>query len=33
MDTSPRILTAALEGYGLAYVPDDVANPLIAEGA
>jgi DNA-binding transcriptional LysR family regulator len=32
-NTSPQILTAALEGYGLAYVPDDVANPLIAEGA
>ncbi|MFL6675796.1 MAG: LysR family transcriptional regulator [Massilia sp.] len=32
-NTSPQILTAALEGYGLAYVPDGVANPLIAEGA
>jgi DNA-binding transcriptional LysR family regulator len=31
-NSSPQILTAALEGYGLAYLPNDVAQPLIAAG-
>jgi DNA-binding transcriptional LysR family regulator len=31
-NTSPQILTAAVQGYALAYVPEDVALPLIAEG-
>ena len=28
----PQILAAALDGYGLAYVPEDVCTELIAEG-
>jgi DNA-binding transcriptional LysR family regulator len=31
-NTSPQLLTAAVEGYGLAYVPEDQAEPYIAEG-
>lgn len=32
LNTSAEILTAALEGYGLAYVPQDVADQHIAAG-
>jgi DNA-binding transcriptional LysR family regulator len=32
-NTSPQIVTAALQGYCLTYVPSDVADPLIAEGS
>jgi DNA-binding transcriptional LysR family regulator len=32
LNTSPEIVTAALEGYGLAYIPQDVADPHIATG-
>ena len=32
LNTSPEIVTAALEGYGLAYVPQDVADRHIAAG-
>lgn len=32
LNTSAEILTAALEGYGLAYVPQDVADKHIAAG-
>jgi DNA-binding transcriptional LysR family regulator len=32
LNTSAEILTAALEGYGLAYVPQDVADQHIASG-
>jgi len=31
-NTSPQLLTAALEGYGLAYAPEDVVQKYIAEG-
>ena len=31
-NTSPEILKAALEGHGLAYVPQDVADQYIASG-
>jgi len=31
-NASPQILTAALQGYGLAYLPEDVVQPLIAAG-
>ncbi|MDB5746496.1 MAG: DNA-binding transcriptional regulator, LysR family [Massilia sp.] len=30
LNTSPEIVTAALEGYGLAYIPQDVADQHIA---
>lgn len=32
LNTSPEIVTAAMEGYGLAYVPQDVADRHIAAG-
>jgi len=32
LNTSPEIVTAALEGYGLAYIPQDVADRHIATG-
>lgn len=32
LNTSPEIVTAALEGYGLAYIPQDVADRHIAAG-
>ena len=32
LNTSPEIVTAALEGYGLAYIPQDVADQYIATG-
>jgi DNA-binding transcriptional LysR family regulator len=32
LNTSAELLTAALEGYGLAYVPQDVADKHIATG-
>jgi len=32
LNTSPEIVTAALEGYGLAYIPQDVADPHITAG-
>jgi DNA-binding transcriptional LysR family regulator len=32
LNTSPEIVTAALEGFGLAYVPQDVADRHIAVG-
>ncbi|TAM06495.1 MAG: LysR family transcriptional regulator [Paraburkholderia sp.] len=31
-NTTPQMLDAALEGYGLAYVPHDLATPHLAEG-
>jgi DNA-binding transcriptional LysR family regulator len=31
-NTTPQMLEAALQGYGLAYVPADLAEPYIAEG-
>ena len=31
-NTSPQILTAALEGYGLAYVPEDQVQQHVEEG-
>ena len=31
-NTSAQMLTAALAGYGLAYVPEDVAQPHLARG-
>lgn len=31
-NSSPQILTAALQGYGLAYLPNDMVQPLIAAG-
>lgn len=31
-NTSPQLLTAALEGYGLAYAPEDVVKPYIEAG-
>ena len=31
-NTSPQILTAALEGYGLAYMPEDQVQQHVAEG-
>lgn len=31
-NTSPQLLTAALEGYGLAYAPEDVVQPYIDNG-
>ncbi|WP_322042032.1 LysR family transcriptional regulator [Paraburkholderia sp. J67] len=31
-NTTPQMLDAALEGYGLAYVPYDLAAPHLAEG-
>jgi len=31
-NASPQILTAALQGYGLAYLPEDVVRPLVAAG-
>ncbi|NIF53838.1 LysR family transcriptional regulator [Burkholderia sp. Ax-1724] len=31
-NTTPQMLDAALEGYGLAYVPHDLAAPYLAEG-
>ncbi|CFQ45921.1 LysR family transcriptional regulator [Rahnella sp. Lac-M11] len=31
-NTSPQLLTAALEGYGLAYAPEDVVQKDIREG-
>lgn len=30
-NTTPQMLEAALEGYGLAYVPQDLAQPYISE--
>jgi DNA-binding transcriptional LysR family regulator len=32
LNTSPEIVTASLEGYGLAYIPQDVADQYIATG-
>jgi DNA-binding transcriptional LysR family regulator len=32
LNTSPEIVTAALEGYGLAYIPQDVADRHVAAG-
>jgi DNA-binding transcriptional LysR family regulator len=32
LNTSPEIVTAALEGFGLAYIPQDVADRHIAAG-
>ncbi|MFJ1472019.1 LysR substrate-binding domain-containing protein [Massilia orientalis] len=32
LNTSPEIVTAALEGYGLAYIPQDVADQHIEAG-
>lgn len=32
LNTSAETVTAALEGHGLAYVPQDVADPHIADG-
>jgi DNA-binding transcriptional LysR family regulator len=29
---TPQILTAALSGFGLAYVPEDLARPHLAKG-
>lgn len=31
-NTTPQMLAAALEGYGLAYVPEDLVSQYIAEG-
>jgi DNA-binding transcriptional LysR family regulator len=31
-NTTPQMLTAALEGYGLAYVPEDMVLQYVAEG-
>jgi DNA-binding transcriptional LysR family regulator len=31
-NTTPQKLTAALEGYGLAYIPEDMATPFIGDG-
>ncbi|ORM60035.1 LysR family transcriptional regulator [Pantoea rodasii] len=31
-NTSPQLLSAALEGYGLAYAPEDVVQKYIGEG-
>jgi DNA-binding transcriptional LysR family regulator len=31
-NTTPQMLTAALEGYGLAYVPEDLVQQHVAEG-
>lgn len=31
-NTSPQVLTAALEGYGLAYAPEDVVRAHVSEG-
>ena len=31
-NTTPQKLTAALEGYGLAYIPEDIAQPHIDNG-
>ena len=31
-NTTPQMLTAALEGYGLAYVPEDMASAYLARG-
>jgi DNA-binding transcriptional LysR family regulator len=32
-NSSPQILTSALQGYGLAYVPEDMARPFITDGS
>lgn len=32
-NTSPQMLAAAAQGNGLAYLPEDVAQPLVAEGS
>ncbi len=32
LNTTPQILTAALEGYGLAYVPEDLVQQHVTEG-
>jgi DNA-binding transcriptional LysR family regulator len=32
-NTTPQMLTAALEGYGLAYVPEDLVQQHVAEGS
>lgn len=31
-NTTPQKLTAALEGHGLAYIPEDIAQPYIDQG-
>jgi DNA-binding transcriptional LysR family regulator len=31
-NTTPQMLTAALEGYGLAFVPEDMVEAHVAEG-
>jgi DNA-binding transcriptional LysR family regulator len=31
-NTTPQVLQAALDGYGLAYVPDDIVVPHVAAG-
>ncbi|MFL6674932.1 MAG: LysR family transcriptional regulator [Massilia sp.] len=31
-NTTPQVMTAVLEGYGLAYVPEDLAQPHIEAG-
>ena len=31
-NTTPQMLTAAEEGFALAYVPEDLVKPQIAEG-
>jgi DNA-binding transcriptional LysR family regulator len=31
-NTTPQMLTAALDGYGLAYIPEDLVQEHIAAG-
>lgn len=31
-NTFPELLTAALDGYGLAYEPEDIVQPYIDNG-
>jgi len=31
-NTFPQLLTAALDGYGLAYEPEDIVQPYIDNG-
>jgi DNA-binding transcriptional LysR family regulator len=31
-NTTPQVMTAVLEGYGLAYVPEDLAQPYVEAG-
>jgi DNA-binding transcriptional LysR family regulator len=31
-NTTPQMLTAAVEGFGLAYVPEDLVQQHVAEG-